>query len=808
MKKQFKFMALASAILLLGACADEEVLTPQQARDAAPENNAIQFGAYSGKTALTRAGFQGDISTNAILQAHGFGVFGYYTKTYGYGGWQGSTYSAESPKNNANQVADFMYNQKVAYSSDKWTYKPVKYWPNEISNTDVDDQENDANNDPAWGGGQHNGTLSNGGNVSFFAYAPYVYVTTDASAKNADNSTAATLGKEKKVDGADANYEAPATGETQEGKNAVGITNITANNATGDPIVTYKLDATGQNVDLLWGTLSGTNTNVNNANNTGVTGTSDSPAPASATTYAAELLNGYTTNANLTKQRTNGTVGFAFKHALAKIGGSNVTGASGSNPNGLMIVLDIDNNGAESGGTRESFTESSTDYWRTIVTVNSITISNDLDGDGSIEDSGDKGDEKIVMGGTFNLATGKWTKETESASKYEHLIATSSSVSNYSAILSDAIKETGAPTANSEKDFFAKSNPHTGVTETAQNVYGAETNPLVFIPGTTPKMRITIDYYVRTYDANLNKKYSEVRQVISKVVTFPTVQLNKLYSVLIHLGLTSVKFTATVSDWSVAGDDNNNGVIDITEELEVQDVYLPINVSSLSVIYSTAPTTGFASDASTGNAFTVSSAKYYVGDVATDVAPSGLTFTATPTASWLTTTAPTVAVNAANTTFADRSASVAITYSTSPTYICDEPVVITQYGRIPADDATIALTTSGTDNLTFTNTESDNQTFVTISSATLTNYYEATATGAAAATKQTSAATLTDNTDISFSNPIFVDSAGNPVSWITAGSTSGYKVVANSTGVARTATIAFIVNGKLVKTDKTITQNA
>ena len=118
------------------------------------------------------------------------------------------------------------------------------------------------------------------------------------------------------------------------------------------------------------------------------------------------------------------------------------------------------------------------------------------------------------------------------------------------------------------------------------------------------------------------------------------------------------------------------------------------------------------------------------------------------------------------------------------------------------------MTTSGTDNLTFTNTESDNQTFVTISSATLTNYYEATATGAAAATKQTSAATLTDNTDISFSNPIFVDSAGNPVSWITAGSTSGYKVVANSTGVARTATIAFIVNGKLVKTDKTITQNA
>ena len=761
-----------------------------------------------GKSNVTRAGFQGDISTNALLQAHSFGVFAYYTGTYGYGGWQGATYTAESPKNAENQAANFMYNQKVTYSSG-WSYEPVKYWPNEISNTDVDDQENDADTNPAWGGGQYNGTLSNGGNVSFFAYAPYVYVTTDASAKNADNSTAATLGKEKKQDGADAAYEATATGETQEGKNAVGITNITANNATGDPILTYKLDATGQNVDLLWGTLSGTNTNVNNLNNTGVTGTSDNPAPTSATTYAAELLNDYTTNANLTKQRTNGTVGFAFKHALSKIGGSNVSGASGTNQNGLMIVLDIDNNGAESGGVRESFTASSADdSWRTIVTVNSITISNDLDGDGTIEDSGDKGDEKIVMGGTFNLATGKWSPEAATASKYEHLIATSSSVSNYSAVLSDAIKETGAPTSGSETSFFTKTNTHTGVTETAQNVYGTETNPLVFIPGTTPTMRITIDYYVRTYDANLSKKYSEVRQVISKVVTFPTVQLNKLYSVLIHLGLTSVKFTATVSDWSVAGDDNNNGVIDITEELEVQDVYLPINVSSLAVTYSATPTTGFASTATSGDAFTVSTAKYYVGDVATDVAPSNLTFTATYTptgGTWLTLSAPTVSVNAANTTFADRSASVAITM---PPYICDEPVVITQYGRIPADDAAISLTTSGSDNLTFTNTESDNQTFVTISSATLTNYFEADNTGTATGSKQTTAATLTDETDISFSTPIFVDSAGNPVSWITAGSTSGYKVTANGTGVARTATIAFIVNGKLIKTDKTITQNA
>ena len=70
----------------------------------------------------------------------------------------------------------------------------------------------------------------------------------------------------------------------------------------------------------------------------------------------------------MTKQTTTGTVGFAFKHALAKVGGSTttVTGNPASTQNGLMVVLDLDDlKGAEVGGSKEDATK---------VTVKSVLI--------------------------------------------------------------------------------------------------------------------------------------------------------------------------------------------------------------------------------------------------------------------------------------------------------------------------------------------------------------------------------------------------------------------------------------------------
>ena len=136
-----------------------------------------------GKSNVTRAGYKGAITTTELKEVgtgktNGFGVFAYFTGSDTY-----NTYNY----NNAStlHVANFMYNQQVKWqtgteyegyvngegtggSAGAWTYTPIKYWPNEVQNGSVDDQNNDAANDPATGSSTY------GGNVSFFAYAPYV----------------------------------------------------------------------------------------------------------------------------------------------------------------------------------------------------------------------------------------------------------------------------------------------------------------------------------------------------------------------------------------------------------------------------------------------------------------------------------------------------------------------------------------------------------------------------------------------------------------------------------------------------------
>jgi hypothetical protein len=84
------------------------------------------------------------IESESALQGAGFGVFAYYT---GASGW-GTVGSSTTP--------NFMYNQQVTWSSDHWTYTPVKYWPN-----------------------------ADGEKVSFFAYAPYTSNTTGFSTNTA-----------------------------------------------------------------------------------------------------------------------------------------------------------------------------------------------------------------------------------------------------------------------------------------------------------------------------------------------------------------------------------------------------------------------------------------------------------------------------------------------------------------------------------------------------------------------------------------------------------------------------------------------
>jgi hypothetical protein len=583
-KLQFLTASAAFAALMLTACTDKMDFSQESVKDAAGivEDNSIQFNTYLSGNTLSRAGQAGNINTNVLkgfkadgtaydadnAKKFGFGVFAYYTgtKTYkNYTNWKEKVPSDgwEKTAKQTDKEANFMFNQQIWWDNTlsdayitKWSYSPMKYWPNEIdkdpaTNTPDDDQDNDASNNQAYGSGEY------GGNLTFFAYAPYV--------------------------------QFPITGTSGitkiNGKTALGE----ANQVKTDPIITYVVDKEGSKVvDLLWGTYGNTSANVtNNLTNKGVTFSDQSENPDYPYSYAilphknGAITDGYTLNADLTKQKTNGVVDFSFKHALAKVGGS-INNTSSTTPsdvkNGLMIILDLDDQmGAETGGKKDATTK---------VTVKNIQIvarSLVENATGKPGQSTYSAEYLKTAEGDFNLATGQWnitgekTTTLSQAQTTTYIINQDGTGTNVAGELNKDIKEPASWNST------WSSNMMKGVEETAKNVYETEAAPLVYIPSTYPELTVTVDYIVRTQDANLENGYSQVEQKITKKLTFENaVELNKQYSILIHLGLTSVKFTATVSDWEVNDqpdknfDSDGNGTLDI----HVEDVYVPINVGT------------------------------------------------------------------------------------------------------------------------------------------------------------------------------------------------------------------------------------
>lgn len=543
-----KLMTLVVSVLLMAGCMSDtsDAISLEQTQNPLSEDNAISFGSYLRSSAngnTTRAGSTGGIDNTKLKDdSYGFGVFAYFTGTADY---------AQTTQ------ANFMYNQEVKWKQankdngyvTEWEYAPLKYWPNEVQNGSVDDQNNDAANDPATGSSTY------GGNVSFFAYAPYVALPTSGSIVTTDGGITAINGKK----------------------------NISGNADSQDPTIEYTVPADGGKVvDLLWGTRGETSVNVVEGANAGRS------YNAGGSAYEQAILPGYSVNADLTKQKTTGMVNFLFKHALSKVGGStNTSGGSSSVKNGLMIVLDIDNLlGSESGGELEAYkggTVTERTQYNTKVTVSDITlVARSLVEDGA-KKPGDEGYTPKYLSenkGTLNLATGKWSITGSTTTAQASAATTYYAINNggsASATLSDQIAEiTLGADANTKAGFEALP---LGVTTEAQNVYANEANPLVFIPGTYPELTVSVTYTVRTYDEYLSLAYSEVTQRITKKLTFTkAVELNKQYSLLMHLGLNSIKFTASVSDWDrtlITGEDAVGNKI---EEDAIEHIYIPRNV--------------------------------------------------------------------------------------------------------------------------------------------------------------------------------------------------------------------------------------
>lgn len=135
MPKQHSLLFFLPLLLWSCGAADSGVETP----DGEPV--PVRFSTYIAQDAASRADGNAPLSNItdiASLRAAGFGVFGYYDDNKRYDS------SADTP--------NFMYNQQVTWNTDRWTYSPLKYWPNET------------------GGSESDGT----DRLSFFAYAPYL----------------------------------------------------------------------------------------------------------------------------------------------------------------------------------------------------------------------------------------------------------------------------------------------------------------------------------------------------------------------------------------------------------------------------------------------------------------------------------------------------------------------------------------------------------------------------------------------------------------------------------------------------------
>ena len=215
MKKLYLFAALAA---MLAACSENDLTAEKQVVQQNAEEEVVDFDVYVNR-GLTRGGVNGPITTERIkgdpvgnkASLAGFGVFGYYT--------DGEPYSAITKPN-------FFYNQQVSYNSgvSRWTYSPVKYWPNEFGNDSKSDQVD---------------------RVTLFAYLPYVDV--------------------DPITGVVKPSGTPVSPETDPTTN---ITGMTRNTATGDPFIKYSATMDPENsVDLCYGVAADRFTSSNSGIN-------------------------------------------------------------------------------------------------------------------------------------------------------------------------------------------------------------------------------------------------------------------------------------------------------------------------------------------------------------------------------------------------------------------------------------------------------------------------------------------------------------------------------------------------------------
>ena len=506
MKKLFYF---AAAAMMMAACTSEE-LNVQDQQKLAEDNAAVNFDVYTLR-GVTRAGTPGDITNANIKDAEnqhgkdGFGVFAYYTN--------GDTYT-----NNA--IPNFMYNQKVKYENQKWVYEPVKYWPNE------------------YGDAAHSEQIDY---VTFFAYAPWT-------------NLVANTGRPDTKGVADADIE------NYQNKNIVEVTN---NKKQGDPIIKYVVDTDpATSVDLLWGVAA-------------EAGTTAYYEPIANDNDETKINAGFPF-INLVKpavpqDKDGGKIKFNLRHALAKV----------------KVTIDYiaDDNTPVPSGTYDptaapnKINADQTRIYVRWIKMNGFALQGALNLNN--EDEGlpnwkawDGNNELNFEEITFNDGR-KDKKEgvnNGEAKNEQNICLNPLIIENFCELDGNKFATYTAATADEEaKGKNPGVLPFIDNTYTkAQLLFGGDPNGenkgfFYVIPrGQKENVNIEIDYDVLTLDPNLSTTLSgtkdfgsEIENQISKDAIFGEgidFEAGKQYEIHIHLGMTSVKIEAEVTDWDASTD--------------------------------------------------------------------------------------------------------------------------------------------------------------------------------------------------------------------------------------------------------------
>lgn len=462
MQKTKYIIAIILQTVLLFACSQSDEAPVSVVQDRV----AIDFSSYVGRMPESRATHPtatsgGDITLDR-LKTLGFGVFAQHTSNTTW-----TSYAAKSTT-----PFNFMWNQQVAWDpvGNKWTYEPVKYWPND--NNPADKQS------PAATGSQEHSYLS------FFAYAPYAAVAVPASG-----------------------FDVKDVDEDSDGK------------PDNDGIVAVSLNSANAAASYLYYRTS-------------------NEIPFSPET-SVDLL--WTTQQDLYKMKdsgegyVNGTVNFAFKHALSKVG--------------IYIKAMVDRTDDYSSPAYSTDVDANT---RIFVESATLTVP-DFYSEGKL----------MMVPADATPAAPRWDFTGLEAKKQEEIDLATSDI-RY------AIRY-AAPNIPTNRNWDGK-NPVTdlydyeqakedfdamevGVTAAEQQL-AANQAEFIFPPaGTSKSLNVRLVYRVVTYDANLvlnNPKYYSVVQndITAELTSSFTWEPNKKYKILMEPGLTSAKFTlAEIDEW-------------------------------------------------------------------------------------------------------------------------------------------------------------------------------------------------------------------------------------------------------------------